>query len=266
MVTIVTAWYNLKNKFNKETYGKWMDNFLLNVASANIVIYTNKSTYDDLAKYADMPNIKIILKELEEFYTYKDKNNWISNHSKNNLLKDRVAWELNMLWSEKINFVKDAHDNNHFPASWYIWCDIGYFRGRHMDLSAEMIKKWPNPEKINKLDVNKVHYAYVGDNNALVYYNIIVNNKNSHGLPKVEIPPNIISVAGGFFVINKTKLAGWHTEYYKRLELYFKHKYLVKDDQIILIDCILTKPNDFQLHFENQPQYDNWFMFQRLLL
>ena len=50
MITIVTAWYNLKNKFNVETYGRWMDNLLLNVKSANIVIYTNKNTYHDLEK------------------------------------------------------------------------------------------------------------------------------------------------------------------------------------------------------------------------
>jgi hypothetical protein len=50
------------------------------------------------------------------------------------------------------------------------------------------------------------------------------------------------------------------------LQLYFKHKYLVKDDQIILIDCILGNKDHFVLCVDPDPRYDIWFMFQRLLI
>jgi hypothetical protein len=49
------------------------------------------------------------------------------------------------------------------------------------------------------------------------------------------------------------------------LELYFKNNYLVKDDQIILVDCVLSNLNDFLLFRENNQGLDNWFMFQRIL-
>jgi hypothetical protein len=53
---------------------------------------------------------------------------------------------------------------------------------------------------------------------------------------------------------------------YQKLALYFKHGYLVKDDQIILADCILSDLEQFALCKEADLQYDNWFLFQRLLL
>ena len=42
----------------------------------------------------------------------------------------KTDWKLNMLWSEKIAFVKKCYDNKYFPETdWYGWVDIGYFRG-----------------------------------------------------------------------------------------------------------------------------------------
>jgi glycosyltransferase involved in cell wall biosynthesis len=49
------------------------------------------------------------------------------------------------------------------------------------------------------------------------------------------------------------------------LELYFNHNYLVKDDQIIVADCIFSRIEGFNLILENNPKYDNWFLFQRFL-
>ena len=45
------------------------------------------------------------MKEFENFYNYKYKNNWIANQDKS-ILKDKIDWKLNMLWSEKIHLVK----------------------------------------------------------------------------------------------------------------------------------------------------------------
>jgi hypothetical protein len=44
------------------------------------------------------------------------------------------------------------------------------------------------------------------------------------------------------------------------------NNYLVKDDQIIIINCIANNFNDFELIQENNIKYDNWFLFQRYLL
>ena len=54
--------------------------------------------------------------------------------------------------------------------------------------------------------------------------------------------------------------------FYDTLLLYFTHEYLIKDDQLLLADIIFTNPHDFEICVENIQIYDNWFMFQRILL
>ena len=88
-----------------------------------------------------------------------------------------------MLWNEKIAFVKETIDKEFFNTGWYGWCDIGYFRNVKFDIS-----RWPNEDKINNLDKNKIYYAKVNPNiNSLCE---VVLNKNNNGLPSKEIPPN----------------------------------------------------------------------------
>ena len=48
--------------------------------------------------------------------------------------------------------------------------------------------------------------------------------------------------------------------------LYFDNKELVKDDQIIITDCIFSTHQHFCLCKENINNFDNWFMFQRILI
>ena len=60
-VTYSTCWYNFKAKFNKDTYGEWIDNMLTNLNNYNLVIYTNEDSFEMLSKYIQ-PNIKIIVK------------------------------------------------------------------------------------------------------------------------------------------------------------------------------------------------------------
>jgi hypothetical protein len=94
----------------------------------------------------------------------------------------------------------------------------------------------------------------------------IINNKNQNGLPIQPIPPDQQSIAGGFFILHKDLINWWTKTYEEKLELYFRNNYLVKDDQIILVDCIFSNVERFSLFSENNPIFDNWFMFQRILI
>jgi hypothetical protein len=264
-ITFSSCFYIIKSKFDPITYINWMNNFISTVNNFNLVIYTD----DNSAKYIDTkgnPKIKVFIKPIEEFYNYKYKDFWIENHKKNFLLNDKSNWVLNMLWSEKIWFVKETIERKYYETEFYGWCDIGYFRNRPDDIHSSKLLNWPNNEKIMKLDKNKICYACI--NNDDKYMNSlhrIVNNKNQNGLPIQEIPPIQNSIAGGFFIIHKDKINWWSETYDNKLELYFKNNYLVKDDQIILVDCVLSNLNDFLLFRENIQHLDNWFMFQRIL-
>jgi hypothetical protein len=266
-ITFSTAWYVFKAKFDPVVYYDWIHKMLSNVHCYYLVVYTDNSGINFLKKYENNPRIKIIIKPYTNFYTYKYKNEWIHNHENNLLLKERVDWKLNMLWSEKIHFVKETIQKKYFDTEYFGWCDIGYFRGRPMDLPFDLLSNWPNENKIKSLNKNKIYYACINNNiDYLSQLVNLINNKNDKGLPIIDIPPNQLSVAGGFFISHVSKLQWWHSTFYAKLENYFINDYLVKDDQIIVADCVFSDIDNFEIIFENDNKYDNWFLFQRYLL
>jgi hypothetical protein len=264
-ITFSSCFYIIKSKFDPSIYIQWMNNFISIVNNFNLVIYTDENS----CKYIntnDNPKIKIIIKPLEQFYNYKYKDYWIENHKKNSLLNDKTCWELNMLWSEKIWFVNETIERKYFDTEFYGWCDIGYFRNRPYDIHTKKLSNWANNEKIMKLDKNKIYYACINNDNEYINKLLkLVNNKNQFGLPTRQIPSTQISIAGGFFIIHNDKIDWWVNTYKSKLELYLKNNYLVKDDQIILVDCILSNLNGFTLFREKNSSLYNWFMFQRIL-
>ena len=264
-ITFSSCFYIIKSKFDPSIYIQWMNNFISIVNKFNLVIYTDENS----SKYINTngnPKIKIIIKPLEQFYNYKYKDYWIENHKQNVLLNDKSCWELNMLWSEKIWFVNETIERKYFDTEFYGWCDIGYFRNRPDDIHTKNLLNWSNREKIMKFDKNKICYACINNDNGYISYLLkLVNNKNQAGLPVQQIPSTQNSIAGGFFIIHKDKIDWWKNIYDSKLELYFKNNYLVKDDQIILVDCVLSNLNNFLLFRENKFPLDNWFMFQRIL-
>jgi hypothetical protein len=264
-ITFSSCFYIIKSKFDPNTYINWMNNFISIVNNFNLVIYTDENSSKHI-NTQNNPKIKVIIKPIEQFYNFKYKDLWIQNHKKNLHLNDKSCWGLNMLWSEKIWFVKETIENKYFETEMYGWCDIGYFRNRTDDLHTSRLKNWCNNMKHIQANIHKISYACINnDSRQLDYLYKIVNNKNEVGLPAQQIPSHQNSIAGGFFIIHKDKINWWSETYNNKLELYFKHNYLVKDDQIILVDCILSDITNFTLFKEDKPTLDNWFMFQRIL-
>jgi len=264
-ITFSSCFYIIKSKFDADIYVAWMNNLISIVNNFNLVIYTDENSAPHI-NTGNNPRIKIVIKPIEQFMGYQFKDNWIANHEKNTLLNKTTSWQLNMLWSEKIAFVYETAEKKHFDTEFYGWCDIGYFRNTPQDSPIESLVLWPCAEKIANLDKTKIHYACVM-NNSQIIKNLfsLFNNKNNRGLPATEIPANQKSIGGGFFIAHKTKIEWWRNTYYKKLFLYFQNKRLVKDDQMILADCIFSDLTNFSLYSENQNGLDNWFMFQRII-
>lgn len=270
-ITFSTCFYIIKSKFDPSIYIQWMKNLISIVGQFNLVIYTDLAA-SIYIKTNDNYRIKVVIKEMQEFYNYQYRSNWIENHRRNDRLNSATCWELNMLWSEKVWFVKETMDNQYFDTDAYGWCDIGYFRNRPNDTQTNKLTNW------GQMKWEQMKWEQVGSDQAKICYGCICNddnymntlrqivvNKNQHGLPAQEIPAHQNSFAGGFFIIKKEQVDWWANEYDTKLQLYFKHNYLVKDDQIIIADCILSNPEHFHIFRENHPAYDNWFMFQRIL-
>jgi hypothetical protein len=243
-----------------------MNNFISIVNKFNLVIYTDENSIKHI-NTNNNPRIKIIIKPIQQFYNYKYKDFWIENHKKNFLLNDKSSWELNMLWSEKIWFVKETIERKYFDTEFYGWCDIGYFRNTQNDTHTDNLTNWGNNRQILESNKEKICYARINNSDSYMnYLTKIINAKNENGLPTQQIPSDQQSIAGGFFVLHEDKINWWSSTYDEKLELYFKNNYLVKDDQIILVDCILSNLDAFTLFREKKQKLDNWFMFQRIYL
>lgn len=265
MITIVSAFYIINSKFNISKYKYWIQYFLEN-STCNLIIFTNNESKSLFNDYHNN-RIKIIICELNEFYNYKYINYWKENHKKNYLLNN-IDFELNMLWSEKISFVKKAIHINHFNTEWFCWCDIGYFRPEaNGTISKDLLKIWPNKDKIKNLNKDKIYYGLSHNNlNIVKSLSKMINNVDKNGLPKVDIPLNQTSIAGGFFIIHKDKINWWHNMYDNMLLKYFENNKIVKDDQIIIINNIFLNIKSFHIVTEKNNNYDHWFLFQRWLL
>ena len=275
LITFSSCFYIIKSKFSPETYITWMNNFISIVNNFNLVIYTDENSIKNIDT-KNNPNIKIIIKPFEKFYNYKYKTHWEKNHEKNSSLNQISCWELNMLWCEKINFVKETIENKYFDTDFYGWCDIGYFRNRPnnddniirntVDTNTNELTNWPNDMFINNIDKNKIVYGLINNNGEyLKILNYIITTKNKDGLPCIPIPPDQLSISGGFFMLYKNMINWFFDTFDLRIKTYFENDYLVRDDQMILVDIIFNNLNKFSLYVEHKPPYDVWFLFQRKL-
>jgi len=273
IITFSTCWYVLKSKFSIKQYLKWIKNFLSIVNNFYLVIYTNKESFVFLSPLIDKRNksIKIIIKPIEEFYTYKYKELWIKNHEMSDMeLHKKTDWELNMLWNEKVFFVQETINNKYFSTMYYGWCDIGYFRNRPNDLHSVYLNNWPNNQKLLSKNFKNIciHYGCV-ENDTLKYWKHIQDIK-SHYDNNLNTDPSLehneSCFAGGFFIM-PIFLANYYAKLYDdKLNYYFSNGYFIKDDQTIVKDIIFTNEKMFDIHREYDTRFDNWFMFQRLLL
>ena len=263
--TFATCFYALNSKFPADTYLRWTTHLIENVKEYYLVLFTDEEGEELLTDYFASyyfknPNIKIVVKPCEKWYNYQYKAHWIKNHKKNILLNHKTEWKVNMLWAEKIHFVNDARTNQYFqPTEFYGWCDIGYFR-------EGPCPSFAISHKILELKKNKIYYACVTTEQEMQRLQENIERKNEHGLPIIPIPPDQVSIAGGFFITHHSKIEGWGKIFDAKLSLYFEHNYLVKDDQMIILDCIMSDPKRFEIIRENAAAGKNpWFQFRRFL-
>ena len=178
-----------------------------------------------------------------------------------------TSWELNMLWSEKVSFVKKAKELTLFTTDWYGWCDIGYFREESPGtISQEQIQTWPSRDKMSSLNRAKIYYGVARNDKNYVnsLFKVVNTTKDKNGIP--SIPHDQWSIAGGFFLIHCDKIDWWYHTYNDTLQLYFDNDRLVKDDQIIIVNCVFSNMRHFTLVYETTNNFDHWFLFQRWLI
>lgn len=281
-LTLVTAFYVLPAaKFPKETYTEWLTNFLQIMwynPHVYLVIYTDIYSRQWLPAHMlnliEANKVAVIERPMEEFHMWKYADFWRKNHDANVLLRRTTSWELNMLWNEKLWFLRDVVRSpppvfEH--TKFYAWCDAGYFRsrpGEDLETAGGLnYIRWATPERMTQLDPAKIYYALVNSDMQYV--------RHIKGLVQrgAEVPADQVTIGGGFCMINGSNtvvIDDWCLHYENVLIDFMEQGRLVKDDQIILANCIFSslaeKEGQFFLVKETGNTYDPWFVFQRFLL
>jgi hypothetical protein len=132
----------------------------------------------------------------------------------------------------------------------------------------ELLIGWPSPLTLLTKLSNKIHYGCV-QTDAMKYkmlQNDVVTHYSNNSIKKSSPPISYekieeICFSGGFFILTKPLAEIYNRIFDSKLQYYFKNGFTVKDDQQIIMDCIFSNPQLFQIHFS-----ENWFMFQELLL
>lgn len=268
-ITFTTAWYIMQSKFDCSVYETWIANLLTlaanNYQHFNLVVYSDETSSQLLLPYLNsfcLPNVKLILKPMTEFFTYRYKPYWIFNHRTSNLdLHTKTDWQLNMLWNEKVFLVQNtiANKDHLFDTTYYGWIDIGYFRNRSNDTHTDDLL-WPNTNVLQSWPFTngKIHYACV--QNDINVFQKLLQTQN-----RTKTPSLVPCFAGGFFLLKPDNISTYTTLYQSTLEHYFSHRSIIKDDQTIIQDIIFNNAELFYIHVETNPRVDNWFMFQRIL-
>lgn len=289
IITFATAIYSFKSKYTTIKYIQWMKNLFSIVNHFYLVVFTDEVLYAIVNNQAkNNSKIHVVLCPIENFSLYQYKDFWIQNHEKNYYLNQLIGWELNMLYNEKIQLLSDTIEKQYFPTTaYYGWIDIGYFRNEFNNIHTNSLQNWAISQKVNSFNESYIHYTLKEPQNLKDSINFRHTNKTN----PLQIE---YSVAGGFFFGGKQVVQKWREMFYSKLKWYISMNWIVKDDQMIINDCLsditwISQSQDtseilinncctadqnnsdnkclFKLYYDATHDYifNNWFLFQKLL-
>jgi hypothetical protein len=249
--TIVTAYYEIKSKFDIDTYMIWGKRFLS--LSSPIVLFTEEHLVDNIKKMRGDKPIHIVtipFKDLDTWKLYKD--NWMKNHEIDPE-KHYHSPQLYAIWAQKAFFVEKAIEMDAFKTEYFFWCDFGAFRE---DKSEKVMNLFP------------LTNYFIGD--KLLLQSI----RKSESSDRIVQPDGIIGeplhmkcrIVGGLWGGSKKACLQWRIKYQEMLEKYFKAGRFAGKDQTVMLSTYYE--NHYIAIVVNSTRcdsYDDWFFLQHLL-
>jgi hypothetical protein len=146
-LTCVSGYWKIKNKHGN-SFNDWFNNTLK--INCPYVFFGDKESIALIKKYRkDFPTYYIEL-NIEDFKTYKYKDNMITNKT------HCPSIELNLIWNEKIFLIQHALKINPFSSDFFMWIDAGICVYRN---NIPPSIPFPNIDKLNKLPEDKFIYS-----------------------------------------------------------------------------------------------------------
>lgn len=236
-VTVVSAYYPLKSKFDIGHYMKWLE--FWKTQPCKLVFFTSPEflpLIENLRKdYSE--KTRVIGLPFEELVAFKkfSKEFWIAQKKLD--YEEYHTYELYAIWYEKKEFVRKAILANYFNTSKFVWCDAGICRN---DGWIPHIKTFPTS-------------FMIPDNKFLV---LRITDFESH-----DDFLKINCVGGGVLAASKEVWIDFCDNYDKMIETYnLKNKFVGKD-QSIIASMIKDSPEKFHLvkRVEGSDDFTAWF-------
>lgn len=245
---IVTAIFDIgRDKWDNftmsyHTYLWWMRNLLY--LDTNLIIYTEEKFKDDILKYRKEVDPKLnktilIVQPLESIDGYKTFYEPLNNLMTGEQFKSDIQFNVpemtkplyNVVMFAKLFYILDAAKKNLFDADLYVWADAGVIRNDNPEKNV----KWPDIQKINELDNNKVtffcHHPYV---------RVGADHYKQHALSQMRY------IQGGAVFVPK-KCIDDVCELFKVTALDCIEKGFVGSDEKIFDFVYLTNPDNYNL-------------------
>ena len=146
-LTCVSGYWIIKNKHNN-SFTNWFEKTLR--INCPYVFFGNKESINLVKKYRrELPTYYIEM-NIEDFTSYKYKNNMITHNG------HCPSIELNLIWNEKIFMIQKALEINPFLSYFFAWIDAGVCVYRN---KSPPTIPFPNITKLNNLPANKFIYT-----------------------------------------------------------------------------------------------------------
>ena len=208
-LTCVSGYWKIKNKHGNK-FDKWFKNTLK--INCPYIFFGDKETIELIKKYRGELPTYYIEYNIEDFITYKYKDNMITNQ------RHCPSIELNLIWNEKIFMIQQALKLNPFSSEFYMWIDAGICVYRE---NPPPSISFPNINALNKLPKDKFIYS---SSNETTY------NDNKFQKGKYHLHHH---VAGTSYILHKNIIDSF-------VELYKEYLNLIEKNDIWTDQVILT--------------------------
>ena len=128
--TIVTAYFEISSKHTHKEYEGWMQN-IMSLQDPMVIFITpsHVSTVERLRSHA-INRTRVIPMDLNDTRMSKTYSTdfWTHQHSIDPERGIHKDYRLYQIWSNKVDLLKLAVDENPFNSSFFAWVDMGYFQ------------------------------------------------------------------------------------------------------------------------------------------
>ena len=224
-ITLVTSLFQIDTKRHKfSDYIKWVKNLLK--INKPIVFFIQPNISEIIKK--KRPN-KLkkktiwIERNFSSLYAYKH----YLTQFKETFIIDKAKYkhsvDLFIIWSEKVNFLKESIKNNYFNTKYFFWVDAGLFRENKME---NYVNDWPSIAKVRKDP--RVILNGIRKIEKKEFANLMKFDHSTH-----EKFMNDYNVAAGFFGGRNDYLMKFIEFYYKVINIFYSKKVFIGSEQNI---------------------------------